>query len=63
MAKITKRTVDARQPKFDRDAFAWDPELRGFGVRMKPSAVKTFLIHYRNAESRTRRLVLGQCGA
>jgi integrase len=63
MAKITKRTVDALQPEPGRDVFAWDSELRGFGVRVKPSGVKTFLIQYRNAEGRTRRLVLGQYGA
>ena len=44
MAKITKRAVDALQPDEDRDVFAWDNELRGFGVRVKPSGVKTFLI-------------------
>jgi len=63
MAKITKRAVDALQPDKDRDVFAWDGELRGFGVRVKPSGVKTFLIQYRNVEGRTRRLVLGQYGA
>lgn len=62
MGKITKRVVDALQAKPDRDVFAWDAELRGFGVRAKPSGVKTFLIQYRNIEGRTRRLVLGQCG-
>jgi integrase len=63
MAKIMKRTVDALKPEAGRDVFAWDTELRGFGVRVKPSGVKTFLIQYRNAEGRTRRLVLGQYGA
>jgi Arm DNA-binding domain len=63
MGKILKRTVDALRPERDRDVFAWDSELRGFGVRVKPSGVKTFLIQYRNAEGRTRRLVLGQYGA
>jgi integrase len=63
MAKIMKRTVDALLPEAGRDVFAWDTELRGFGVRVKPSGVKTFLIQYRNAEGRTRRLVLGQYGA
>jgi integrase len=62
MGKITKRSVDALQAEPDRDVFAWDTELRGFGVRAKPSGVKTFLIQYRNIEGRTRRLVLGQYG-
>ena len=63
MAKITKRAVDAQQPVQGRDVFIWDSELRGFGIRVKPSGVKTFLIQYRNVEGRTRRLVLGQHGA
>ena len=46
MAKIMKRTVDALQPDPDHDVFAWDSELRGFGIRVKPSGVKTFLIQY-----------------
>jgi hypothetical protein len=36
--------------------------LRGFGIRARPSGLKTFLIQYRNVEGRTRRLVLGQYG-
>ncbi len=63
MAKITKRAVDALQPDKRGDVFTWDSELRGFGVRVKPSGVKSFLIQYRNVEGRTRRLVLGQYGA
>ena len=63
MAKITKRAVDTLQSASGRDVFIWDSELRGFGVRMKPSGVRTFLIQYRNVEGRTRRLVLGQYGA
>ena len=62
MGKITKRLVDALQAEPHRDVFAWDAELRGFGVRAKASGVKTFLIQYRNIEGRTRRLVLGQYG-
>ncbi len=63
MAKIMKRTVDALQAEAGHDVFAWDTELRGFGVRVKPSGVKSYLIQYRNVEGRTRRLVLGQHGA
>ena len=63
MAKITKRSVDALEPQAGRDVFGWDSELRGFGIRVKPSGVKTFLIQYRNAGGRTRRLVLGRYGA
>ena len=40
MAKITKRAVDALQSVSGRDVFIWDSELRGFGVRVKPSGVR-----------------------
>ncbi|MCQ9156840.1 tyrosine-type recombinase/integrase [Acidomonas methanolica] len=62
MARLTKRSVDSLKPKANAEAFIWDGELRGFGVRVKPSGSKTFLIQYRNAENRTRRLVLGAYG-
>jgi hypothetical protein len=41
MPKLTKRTVDALKPFPDRDVSAWDGEIRGFGVRVKPSGTKT----------------------
>jgi hypothetical protein len=41
MGEITKRAVDALQAEPDRDVFAWDTELRGFGIRAKPSGLKT----------------------
>ena len=62
MTKLTKRTIDALKPDPRRDTFLWDGELRGFGVRVKPSGTKTFMIQYRNLEGRTRRCVIGQYG-
>ena len=62
MNKLTKRNIDALNAQAGRDVFAWDGEIRGFGVRVKPSGVKTYLVQYRNAEGRTRRLVVGQHG-
>lgn len=62
MPKLTKRLLDALERDVDRDVFVWDSEVRGFGVRVKPSGTKTFIIQYRNAERRTRRFVIGQCG-
>lgn len=62
MAKLTKRIIDALEIDPDRDVFAWDGEMRGFGVRVKPTGTTSFLIQYRNAEGRTRRMVLGQYG-
>lgn len=64
MAKITKRTVDALEPAPDKvtERFVWDSELRGFGLRMMPSGVASYLVQYRTPEGRTRRLVIGKVG-
>lgn len=62
MPKLTKRVVDRLHPDPDRDVFAWDSELRGFGIRMKPSGARTFLIQYRNSHRQTRRMVIGAVG-
>lgn len=60
--KITKKVVDAVKPDPARDLFLWDGELRGFGLRTKPSGTKTFIIQYRNERGRTRRYAIGQYG-
>ena len=62
MQKLSKRTIDALRPRSGQDVFHWCAELRGFGVRVKPSGVRTFLIQYRNRRGQTRRYSLGQYG-
>src|SRR5262249_5524996 len=66
MPKLTKRLVDALRPDCTgRDVFKWDAgdgALKGFGVRVKPSGVASFVVQYRNQEGRTRRLALGRVG-
>jgi len=64
MPKITKRFVDKLAPdSTGKDVFIWDTgdgSLKGFGIRIKPSGVASYLVQYRNKEGRTRRLVLGK---
>ncbi len=66
MKKLTKTVVDALKPPKVRVkgsySFAWDQELRGFGVQVMPSGLKSFVVQYRNAEGRSRRLVFGRYG-
>ena len=63
MPKITKRTVDAAPipDEGEGDRFLWDTELKGFGIRIKPSGVKSYVLKYRIG-SRTRRLTIGKHG-
>ena len=59
--KLTKRTIDAFR-RDGTDRVFWDDELRGFGLRLKPSGAKSFLIQFRNRQGRSRRLTVGQYG-
>ena len=45
-AKLTKRAVDDATPTTGR-FILWDSMLPGFGLRVEPSGLKTFLIRYR----------------
>lgn len=61
--RLTKRVVDSMRPTAaGSEVFAWCGELRGFGVRCKPSGHKTFIVQYRNDMGRTRRMALGAYG-
>jgi integrase len=60
--KLSKSVIDGIMPDASKDIFVWDTELRGFGLRIKPSGTRTFIIQYRNKHGKTRRLKVGQYG-
>jgi integrase len=66
MAKITKRTVDGLQPGA-KPYVAFDGDVKGFGLRIMPSGVKSYILEYRpGAGGRgiaKKRLTIGRHGA
>lgn len=62
MSKLTIRTVDALQSPASGQAFLWDGELKGFGVRVTKAGAKTFILQYRNAAGKSRRINIGRHG-
>jgi len=63
MAKISKRTVDASHPSDDRKRYIrWDDVLKGFGLLVLPTGVKSYIYNYRTVEGRKRRATIGKVG-
>lgn len=65
MPKITKTTVDRAKVDPHRDVFKWDSgkgAVAGFGLRIKPSGVKSYILQYRNSGGRSRRYTICRVG-
>jgi len=62
---LTKKIVDASQPS-EKRYHVWDSDLAGFGLRIEPTGVKTFIAKYRangGGRSATQRVVtIGRFG-
>jgi integrase len=57
--KFTQRSIDALSPA-ESDTVFWDDELPGFGVRVKSTGAKAYIIQYRIGR-RSRRMTVGGC--
>ena len=62
---LTKRAVEALAPG-DKPFIAWDDRLTGFGLRVQPSGVRSYIVNYRagggGRKAANRRLVIGRHG-
>jgi integrase len=61
VAKITKRFVD-RLTAGAADVVHWDSDMPGFGVRVKPSGARSYIVQYRNTGGQSKRLTIGRVG-
>src|ERR1700694_3292104 len=59
--KLHKRLIDPTAPR-KTEVVTWDTELRGFGFRVRPSGHRSFIVQYRNAQGRTRKVEVGEHG-
>jgi integrase len=55
--RLTEKSV-ARITPGDRDVFEWDDAMPGFGVRVKPSGAKSYIIQYRQGAV-SKRMTIG----
>ncbi len=60
--KLTKRSIDDLKPLPSGDLYVWDDDVAGFGLRVKRSGVRSFMVQYRNASGVSRRITLGKFG-
>ncbi|MFZ3352641.1 MAG: tyrosine-type recombinase/integrase, partial [Xanthobacteraceae bacterium] len=61
MPKLTKRFVESVKP-IAEDQVIFDDAIPGFGLRVLPTGVRSYLVQYRNRQGRSRRLTLGKHG-
>src|SRR5262249_34326045 len=61
MPKIAKRAVDAADAQANR-YIIWDSEIKGFGLIVMPSGVKSYFYQYRTKEGRQRRATIAKHG-
>src|SRR5215216_4417043 len=60
--KLSKTAVEAITPGAD-DIVIWDSALPGFGVRVKPTGMRSYIVQYRNRETgASKRMTIGQHG-
>lgn len=61
MPKLTKTIVDDAEPR-DKQFTIWCSELKGFGVFVQPTGVRTYFVDYRNRDGVRKRMTIGRHG-
>jgi Arm DNA-binding domain len=55
-SRLTKTQIEQTQP----GGFVWDAEVRGFGVRVTSSGVKSFIFQYRTLQGDQGKVTVGR---
>ena len=61
MPKLTKRLVEGIEPQA-QVIVVWDSKIPGFGVRVRPSGRRVYILKYRNRQGRQRKPNIGLHG-
>jgi integrase len=62
--RLTKRFIDSVKPDQKKgDHVIWDTDLKGYGLRVKPSGAKSYVIWYRTKAGDLRKMGIAQVGA
>lgn len=60
--RITDKLVKELVPPETGNRIVYDEKVKGFGLRVTAGGAKSFVLNYRNAEGRERRLTIGTYG-
>jgi integrase len=61
--KLSKKLVESHQLPASGVVFLWDAELRGFGISLQHTGVRSYVVRYRvRGSHRDRRMVIGRHG-
>ncbi|MDQ8757366.1 integrase family protein [Sphingosinicella sp. LHD-64] len=60
--RITKTAVESAERDPERDTFYWDDKLAGFGIRVTPKGIRSYVVQYRLAGHPARRVTIGRHG-
>lgn len=58
--KLTKALAERTEPSLLGDVWLWDADLEGFGLRIRSSGRKTYVIRYRTAEGVQRKQTIAR---
>ena len=61
MPRLSEKLISSLEPR-PKDYFVWDDQVKGFGVRVKRSGVRSFIVRYRTRQGKSRRFTIGKHG-